>query len=90
MIDNQRREELGLYRALAVIQIIQFQLAGLSEADYRAHTERVADTNSPRSNTRLEAPRTFRPVTSRCGVTTSAAPADTPLESGPRPPRATR
>jgi len=25
-----------------VIQVIQFRLAGLSEADYRAHTERVA------------------------------------------------
>jgi len=24
------------------VQVIQFQLAGLSEADYRAHTERVA------------------------------------------------
>jgi len=25
-----------------VMQVIQFRLAGLSEADYRAHTERVA------------------------------------------------
>ena len=29
-----------------VIQVIQFRLAGLSEADYRAHTERVASTFS--------------------------------------------